>query len=210
MGSLLFESHRRVVYSSWGECSGLERNGDDLDDIALLASLARGDLEAFQAFYRRYAGKVLEYARQLSRDQDLSEDITQEVFTSVWVKAASFRADRGDVAGWLYTMTRNKLIDHWRRSSDRRNPVTQVTSEELERSGNRGRGTRRDSSTVLPLIVHQALAQVPDDQRQAIEMAYFGGLTYEETAEQLELPVGTLKSRIRTGLRAMRSLLGKD
>lgn len=186
----------------------MERTGNDLEDSALLASLARGDLEAFQAFYRRYAGKVLEYARQLSRDQDLSEDITQEVFTSVWTKAASFRADRGDVAGWLYTMTRNKLIDHWRRTGDRRNPVTQVTSEELERSGNRGRGTRRDSSTMLPLIVHQALAKVPEDQRQAIEMAYFGGLTYEETAEQLELPVGTLKSRIRTGLRAMRSLLG--
>jgi len=209
MGSLLFESRRRVVYSTRGDSSGLERTGTDHDDIALLASLARGDLEAFQAFYRRYAGKVLAYARQLSRDQDLAEDITQEVFTSVWTKAGSFRAERGDVAGWLYTMTRNKLIDHWRRTGDRRGQVP-LSAEDLENSGRGRLMVRRDSSTVLPLIVHQALGRVPEEQRQAIEMAYFGGLTYEETAERLELPVGTLKSRIRTGLRAMRSLLGRD
>src|SRR5215204_5517274 len=85
-------------------------------DETLLAETARGDLRAFHLLYRRYAGRILAYARRLTRDPALAEDIAQEVFTTVWTRACTFRPDRGGVPSWLYTLTRNKLIDHWRRT----------------------------------------------------------------------------------------------
>jgi RNA polymerase sigma-70 factor, ECF subfamily len=176
----------------------VERPWAEPDEVSLLARIAAGDLESFQHFYRRYAGRVLAYARQLSHGQELAEDITQEVFVAVWSKAGSFRPERGDAAGWLYTMTRNKLIDHWRKAG---------SGAELEGLDLSDLAGQRDNGVDRLLIVRQALAQVPVEQRRAIAMAYFGGLTYEETAARLALPVGTLKSRIRSGLKAMRSLL---
>ena len=166
-------------------------------DEHLLALIAQGDLDAFQSFYDRHASRVVGYACKLARDRHLAEDVTQEVFTSVWTKAASFHPERGDAPGWLYTLTRNKFIDHWRRGS-------KTTTEEIDdRRLPAPQGEQKD----LHLTMKQALAHVPPDQRKAIEMAYFGGLTYQETAGELELPVGTLKSRIRMGLRAMRAVL---
>lgn len=166
-------------------------------DEQLLARIAQGDLDAFQSFYDRHASRVVGYACKLARDRHLAEDVTQEVFTSVWTRAASFRPERGDAPGWLYTLTRNKFIDHWRKGS--RTTTEEIDDDRLPAA----RGEQKD----LHLTMRQALAHVPPDQRKAIEMAYFGGLTYQETAGELELPVGTLKSRIRMGLRAMRAVL---
>ena len=169
-------------------------------DETLLAATARGDLDAFHAFYERHAGRVLAYARRICRDATLAEDVTQEVFTAVWTKAATFRPDRGGTHAWLYTLTRNKLVDHWRklgRDCDMEGIDDLVIPAPV--SGDRD----------LRLALRQALARVPSEQRQAIETAYFGGLTYEETASRLDLPLGTLKSRIRVGLRALKAALGE-
>jgi len=171
---------------------------EDSRDETLLAATARGDLDAFQVFYERYAGRVLAYARRVSRDASLAEDITQDVFTAVWTRAATFRPDRGGAPAWLYTLTRNKLIDHWRRSGG---------AAELEPLDDLHLAAPGTDAGDLRLTVQQALARVPPEQREAIEIAYFGGLTYEETADRLALPVGTLKSRIRLGLRTMRATL---
>lgn len=166
-------------------------------DESLLAATARGDLDAFHTFYRHYAGRVLAYARRLGRDPALAEDLTQEVFTAVWTRASTFQADRGSAAAWLYTLTRNKLVDHWRRTGGHAG----------ERDLDSRLSTPGCTDGDLSLTLHQALARVAPEQRQAIEMSYFGGLTYEETAGRLALPVGTLKSRIRLGLRTMRTVL---
>lgn len=171
---------------------------DEPTDHALLARIAEGDLDSFSSFYERYAGRVLAYVQQLSRSREGAEDVVQEVFLAVWRKAASFRADRGDVAGWLYTMTRNKLVDGWRRAGQGA-AVDTVDFQHLPAG--------RPEETELALTVRQALARVAPEQRRAIEMAYFGGLTYEETATRLNLPLGTLKSRIRTGLKTMHGVL---
>jgi len=169
-------------------------------DFLLLARIAEGDLEAFQTFYDRYAGRVLAYVRQLSRNRDGAEDVVQEVFVAVWRRAGSFRPERGDPAGWLYTVTRNKLVDLWRRQGETTAGLddAQPASETAMPAGDRGD---------LRLTMHQALARVAPEQRRAIEMAYFGGFTYEETAQRLDLPVGTLKSRIRSGLKSLRTVL---
>ncbi|HEV2854812.1 MAG TPA: sigma-70 family RNA polymerase sigma factor [Thermoanaerobaculia bacterium] len=169
-------------------------------DEELLAATARGDLDAFQAFYQRYAGRVLAYARRTGRDAALAEDVTQEVFTAVWTRAATFRPDRGDAPAWLYTLTRNKLVDHWRKlGRDREMETIEDLTVPAPVSEDRD----------LRLTLRQALSRVAPEQREAIEMAYYGGLTYEETAGRLALPVGTLKSRIRVGLRALRTVLGE-
>ncbi len=169
-------------------------------DETLLAATARGDFDAFHTFYERYAGRVLAYARRISRDAALAEDITQEVFTAVWTRATTFRPDRGGAPAWLYTLTRNKLVDHWRKlGRDGEMETIEDLTVPAPVSGDRD----------LRLTLRQALARVPYEQRQAIETAYFGGLTYEETASRLDLPLGTLKSRIRVGLRALRAALGE-
>ncbi len=171
---------------------------DEPGDDALLARIADGDLESFSRFYERYAGRVHAYVQQLSRSREGAEDVVQEVFLAVWRKAASYRPERGDVAGWLYTMTRNKLVDGWRRAGQGA-AVDELDFQRLP--------AERPDSTELLLTVRQALERVAPEQRRAIEMAYFGGLTYEETASKLNLPLGTLKSRIRTGLKTMHGVL---
>jgi RNA polymerase sigma-70 factor (ECF subfamily) len=185
------------VYSGQENQSLLQGVPAAPSDAALLARIAEGDLGSFHAFYDRYAGRVLAYARQLGRNRDVAEDVVQEVFVAVWRRAASYRPDRGDIAGWLYTITRNKLVDLWRRAGD------PAALEEIDER----RLAEHEEPGDLRLSVRQALTRVAPDQRRAIEMAYFGGLTYEETARRLDLPLGTLKSRIRAGLKTLKSLL---
>lgn len=169
-------------------------------DVALLARIAEGDQLAFRIFYERFAGKILAYVRKNSRDSGSEEDVVQEVFVQVWRKAATYRPSRGAVASWLYTITRNRVVDRWRRQWAR----IQEDEHELERLEAPDRGP---DGQMVDLTVRQALSQLTAEQRQAVEMAYFGGLTYAETAGRLGLPLGTLKSRIRVALMRMRSVL---
>jgi RNA polymerase sigma-70 factor (ECF subfamily) len=172
-------------------------------DLELLQGVADADREAFRLFYDRHAPRVLAYVRSLGRSRDASEDVVQEVFLAVWRKAGTYRPERGDVAGWLYTMTRNKVVDLWRKlptGSD------QSTEESLSALSERPEAESR----VISISLRKAMADLKLEQRQALELAYFGGLTYEETAERLKLPVGTLKSRIRAGLALMRGVLSES
>jgi len=180
--------------------AAFERMTPTPTDAELLSAIARADAEAFRAFYERWADRVLAYVRRISRDRESVEDVVQEVFVQVWRRAASFRASRGDVPGWLYTITRNRLVDRWRRTGGRR-------EDEGFDLGGLVAAERDEGGRVVDLAVRQALSGLGPEQREAIELAYFGGLTYSETAERLGLPLGTLKSRIRAGLACMRGLL---
>ncbi len=171
-------------------------------DLELLERVAAADREAFRLFYDRHAPQVLAYVRSLGRSRDASEDVVQEVFLAVWRKAGTYRPERGDVAGWLYTMTRNKVVDLWRKlptGSDQSSEETLAALSERPEA----------ESRVVSISLRKAMANLKAEQRQALELAYFGGLTYEETAERLKLPVGTLKSRIRAGLALMRGVLAE-
>jgi RNA polymerase sigma-70 factor (ECF subfamily) len=169
-------------------------------DIALLERIGRQDREAFRLFYERYAAKILAYVRALARGREVSEDVVQEVFLAVWRKAGSYRRERGDVPGWLYTITRNKAVDLWRKRP--------VGSEETGADASHLVAVdHAGENRLLAVSLQKVLATLKPEQRQALELAYFGGLTYEETAARLSLPVGTLKSRIRTGLALLRERL---
>ena len=172
---------------------------DGPDDRDLLAAIGLGDRAAFQAFHDRHAGRVLGYVRRLCGDPGQAEEVVQEAFISVWQRAASYRRELGTPMGWLYTLTRNKLVDHWRG----REPVTALDAGDLDKMFT----DPIQSNTELVLSLDRALLTLSAEQRRAVEMAYFGGLTYEETARALSLPLGTLKSRIRAGLAALRAVL---
>jgi len=172
-------------------------------DLELLQRVAGADRDAFRLFYDRHAPQVLAYVRSLGRSRDASEDVVQEVFLAVWRKAGTYRPERGDVAGWLYTMTRNKVVDLWRKlptGSDQSSEASLAALSERPEADSR----------VVSISLRKAMADLKVEQRQALELAYFGGLTYEETAERLKLPVGTLKSRIRAGLALMRGVLAES
>lgn len=172
-------------------------------DAELVARIARQDNDAFRLFYERYGGRILAYVRQISRHPEGADDVVQEVFLAVWRKAASYRPDRGDVPGWLYTITRNKLVDLWRRKGGL------VEDDAFDFEALVG-GDRGAEGHVVDLSVRRALAELTREQREAVALAYFGGLTYEETARRLSLPLGTLKSRIRAGLARMRARLAPE
>jgi len=183
--------------------TGRAERMDQTDDALLLRRIADGDREAFRLFYERYAGRLLAYVRAIGRQRDAAEDVVQEVFLSVWRKAASYRPDRGDVAGWLYTITRNRLVDRWRRKGG----VVEESELDFDLLASKERGAE---SKIVDLSVRKALSGLSLEQREALELAYFGGLTYEETAARLDLPLGTLKSRIRAGLARLRTILSES
>lgn len=170
-------------------------------DEALLRRIAAGDQSAFQAFYDRHAGRTHVVLSRLAGDLGAAEDLLQEVFLSVWRKAGSYRPERGEPLGWLYSIARNRVTDHRRRRSAR--PDGDAAEVPDSYAGSSG------GDAELGAVVDQALDLLHPDQRAALRMTYFAGFTYEETAERLRVPLGTLKSRLRAGLRELRAVFGE-
>jgi RNA polymerase sigma-70 factor (ECF subfamily) len=175
-------------------------------DEALLALAAREDEEALAQLYDRYGRVAYGLALRIVRDQALAEDAVQEAFLTVWRTASSFRADRAKPSTWILTLVHRRAVDVVRREERRRAAPLEGTEEPDERS------LAADEEIALTdrrRIVQEALRQLPDEQREALELAYYGGLTQSELAERLSVPLGTIKSRMFTGLRRLRDLLAE-
>jgi RNA polymerase sigma-70 factor (ECF subfamily) len=163
------------------------------EDERLLARIADGDGHAFEVLYRRYARAVLGLAMRRLGDRGRAEDAVQETFVSVWRAAATFRPERGRASSWLYAVARNSISDRGRRRGE-------PTAEPPEvPSGDPGPEDRAEHSW-LSWRVHRALEELPRQEREPIELAYWGGLSQSEIAERLGIPLGTVKTRTRTGL----------
>lgn len=156
----------------------------------LLRRIAQQDAAALEELYALFSGRILSYLRQLCRDAELAEDLLQEVFLAIWRKAATFDASRGDVAGWIFTICRHKWIDSKRRKA----PTVELDAMVFDPPA-------PARSHDLPILLGKAMRVLSEPEKEALNLAYFGGLTYEETALQLALPLGTLKSRIRAALK---------
>ncbi|HZQ63913.1 MAG TPA: sigma-70 family RNA polymerase sigma factor [Gaiellaceae bacterium] len=165
-------------------------------DEDLLARVAEGDRDAFGDLYRRYARAVLGLALRRLGDRGRAEDAVQEAFASVWRAARSYRRERGPVAPWLYAVARNAIADRGRaRIEPAAEPVDQA-------SGEPGPADHAEHSWVA-WRVHSALQQLPETERTVLELAYWGELSQSEIASFLGIPLGTVKTRTRSGLRRL-------
>ena len=177
---------------------------DATEDAGLIEAVARRDKVAFGRLYDRYKGLVYTIALRITGDRELAEDVLQDVFFRCWQKAGTFRAERGRVAPWLMGMARNRSIDVLR--DGRQRARVQSAAELAEHLRLRSMSSPEEEAT-LRQDVAAALANLPSVQREAIELAFYGGLTHSEVAQVLGAPLGTVKTRIRDGMQRLRILL---
>jgi RNA polymerase sigma-70 factor (ECF subfamily) len=175
-----------------------------LSDEALVALVARGDEAALGELYDRVSRVAYGLALRVLRDERHAEDAVQEAFLQVWRSAATFRAERAKASTWILTLVHRRAVDLVRREERRQvDPLTDETSvgasPELTDEAAWLRFERER--------VQAALKQLPDTQREALELAYYGGFSQSELAERLGVPIGTVKSRMFAGLARLRELL---
>jgi RNA polymerase sigma-70 factor (ECF subfamily) len=176
---------------------------DRASDAALISALALNDDAAAVAFVRRFQGPVFGLAVSITHDRTLAEDIAQEAFLRAWRAASSFDPRRGSVLTWLLTITRNLAIDAIR--ARRSTPVEAGELEILVSTTLAGGAPDGTGGRVEAMVASQRLAQLPPEQARAVVLSVVAGLTMAEVAEHESIPLGTAKTRIRTGLRRMRA-----
>jgi RNA polymerase sigma-70 factor (ECF subfamily) len=173
---------------------------EDASDGELLGRIAARDASAFEHLYRRYARPVYGLALRLLGDRSRAEDAVQETFTSIWRSASRYRPDRGPGAPWLDAIARNAIVD---RARVRREPLAEHPDAP---SGEPGPPELAERSE-LSWRVHRALAGIPEHERTVLELAYWSGLSQSEIASFLDIPLGTVKTRTRSGLARLADLL---
>lgn len=165
--------------------------------MALLSAIRSGDEDAMAQLYDRYSSIVFAVALRVLSDTAAAEDILQEVFMQLWRRPGSFDASRGSLGLWLTVIARNRAIDVLRKRHPESDIDDVVVSVELDMAGDAERARTLEK-------VRGAMGAMPTPQRSALEMAYFEGLTHTEIAAKTGEPLGTIKTRIRTGLLALR------
>jgi RNA polymerase sigma-70 factor (ECF subfamily) len=175
------------------------------EDAALLARIVARDERAVEELYARYSGPLYSLAYQVTNAERFAQDVVQEVFVALWRDAGRFDPARGAVAPWLFSLARHKAIDLVRREANVRKRTADVDLElehaEDDTDHEAWLRIRRDR-------VHAAIQELTPLQREALDLAFFHGLTHVEVAERLGIPLGTAKTRIRSALLRLREVLG--
>jgi RNA polymerase sigma-70 factor (ECF subfamily) len=175
-----------------------------LEDV--VARVALGNEDAFEVLYQRVAGQVLGLVRRVLRDPAQSEEVAQEVLVEVWRTAPRFDRTRGSASAWILTMAHARAVDRVRSA--------QAAAARDETVGRRQHGREYDEVAeevevrLEQQAVRSCLGTLTDVQREAVQLAYYGGHTYREVAELLDTPLGTVKTRLRDGLIRLRDCLG--
>jgi RNA polymerase sigma-70 factor (ECF subfamily) len=172
----------------------------DASDAELLVLVAGRDRQAFELLYHRYVRSMFGLALRRLRDRQRAEDAVQETFAAVWRSAASYRPERGPAGPWLYAVARNAIVDRMRARAE---PAAEVPDLA---SGEPGPADRAESSYVS-WRVHRALEELPNNEREVVELAYWSGMSQSEVAEYLHIPLGTVKTRTRSALSRLAGLL---
>lgn len=177
-----------------------------LTDSGLIAAMAAGEGEALAELYDRYAPLAYSVAMRILEDRGRAEDVLQDVFLQIWMRAASFDSERGSVRTWVCAAVRNRAIDLLRGRAGRARDEAQL-SESVAAHGY-GSDPERESELAFDRrLVRAALASLPAEQREAVELAYYGGLTQREVAERTGVPLTTVKGRMRLALEKVDSYL---
>lgn len=181
--------------------------GPELDDAQLMRRIAARDREAFSRLYDRYAGVLHSTVFRVLNNPDEANDVLQEVFLQLWEKAPSYDPALGKPFSWAMTMARHKAIDRLRALKRRFEFVGEITVEHEETAHDPAVGPGEVFTQEQAAQIRAAIATLPYEQRQAIEMAFLGGLTQNEIADTLRQPLGTIKARIRRGMLKLRDSL---
>jgi RNA polymerase sigma factor (sigma-70 family) len=183
----------------------MRRHHAHLSDEALVALVARGDEPALAELYDRVGRVAYGLAFRVLRDERLAEDAVQEGFLALWRTAAAFRAERAKASTWILTLVHRRAVDLVRREERRR---TEPLGDEIPMEAGQSESTEEAAWLRFERErVQAALGELPDVQREAIELAYYGGYSQSELAERLGVPLGTIKSRMFAGLARLRELL---
>lgn len=177
--------------------------GPDL--VSLMHRVQGGDETAFASLYDELAGAVFGAVRRVLRDPAMSEEVSQEVFVELWRTAARFDPERASVSTWAITIARRRAVDRVRREQSQRDRIERSATQRAPEVGS------PDDAVVASMEserVGRALAELPDEQRVVIEMAFLDGDSHGEIAERLGLPLGTVKGRVRLGLKKLAGRLG--
>jgi RNA polymerase sigma factor (sigma-70 family) len=187
----------------------MRRQHAHLSDEALVALVARGDEPALAELYDRVGKIAYGLAYRVLRDERLAEDAVQEAFLAVWRTAGSFRAERAKASTWILTLVHRRAVDLVRREERRR---TEPLPDDIGPSPTESVEATEEAAWLRfeRERVQAALAVLPDTQREAIELAYYGGYSQSELAERLGVPLGTIKSRMFAGLARLRELLDES
>jgi len=174
--------------------------------IELIARTAQGDEAALGAFYDKTGSQVYGLAFRVLSDTTMAEEVTMDVYMQVWKQAGKFDQSRGNPMVWLTVLTRSRAIDRLRvgkKDRETREPLEGLSEEQ----GVEGDPEQRSFYLEQGRIVRQALASLPVEQREVIELAYFGGLSQSEMATKIGQPIGTVKTRVRLGMIRLRHVL---
>lgn len=176
-----------------------------VSDEALLSLVASSDDQALAELYDRFGRVAYGLALRILRDEALAQDAVQEAFLGIWRSADRFLAERAKASTWILTLVHRRAVDLVRREDRRR-------SEPLEHAPEPAAPDTVEDEATLGFqrrVVQEALRSLPAEQREALELGYYGGLTQSELAERLDQPLGTIKSRMFTGLSRLRDLLAQ-
>jgi RNA polymerase sigma-70 factor, ECF subfamily len=176
-------------------------------DIEWLRRIGGGDRTAFASFYDQYSGLLFSIAVKVLNDAKEAEDVLQEVFMQIWNKADAYDPQLGKPASWAVTLTRNKAIDRIRASQRRSKILEQATVEANVLPDHSPSANEKLHGKENAEMIRSVVAALPPDQRRAIELAFFSGLTQDEIAKTLQEPLGTIKARIRRGMLKLREKL---
>ncbi|WP_455383682.1 sigma-70 family RNA polymerase sigma factor [Salinispira pacifica] len=173
--------------------------------------VARGEKDALGELYDLYGRLVYSVALHFVHDTNVAEEITQDVFVTIWTKARDYNPEKAGVSTWMLRITRNRSIDELRRHKSRRDIPVGSTMEVVQNTNSANSEEEDPENLALRewdrVRIVQAVDSLPEQQREALRLAYFQDLTHREIAEELNEPLGTVKSRIRMGLQKLRKML---
>jgi RNA polymerase sigma-70 factor (ECF subfamily) len=189
-----------VPPSAAAEARSEDLEGEEPTDGDLIQRVAVGDANAFELLYHRYVRSVFGLALRRLGDRMRAEDAVQETFAAVWRSARTYRSDRGPGAPWLYAVARNAIVD---RARGRTEPPGEVPDAASTEPG----PEERAEASYVSWRVHRALSGLPENEREVIELAYYAELSQSEVAQFLGIPLGTVKTRTRSGLHRLANAL---
>jgi RNA polymerase sigma-70 factor (ECF subfamily) len=181
----------------------------NLADEEVMHLVQEGDPRAFELFYDRHAGPAFSLAYRMVGNRAVAEDVSQEAFVSIWRSRLRYQPERGSVRTWVLGIVHHRAIDALRRNAvhDKRRASAEGIEERFEApQQTEAEVARREEAQT----VRAALGELPDEQVRVIELAYFGGFSHSEIADQLDMPIGTVKGRMRLGLEKLRRSISRE